>query len=153
MSVCPDFVALITEYGAGSGLPVDGHTASVGLEFECRDRIVRILADIHDEHRFCIEVDVSGVSIDESPSVTQSLLLMHRFNDHARIVDGWLASIDLDDMLVLSRSQVIDGVGVQELDRLIEAALDTADMVEKIWNLPTSSEVASEFLNSSRIFG
>ena len=153
MNMNSDFVKLVTEYGAANGLSVDGHASSVGLEFETGDRIVRILADPHDERRFCVEIDVFSAVLDDVSDVAQSLLLMHRFNDHARIVDGWLVSIDPDDTLVLSRSQVIDGVGVREVDQLIEAALDTADMLQTIWELSPNSDTSTEYVNSSRIFG
>jgi hypothetical protein len=153
MSANPNFVSLVTEYGAANGLSVEGHAASAGLEFESGDRVVRILADPHDECRFCVELDVFSVPLDDLPGVAQSLLLMHRFNDHSRIVDGWLVSIDPDDVLVLSRSHVIDGVGIREIDQLIEAALDIADTLQKIWQLAPNSDAANEVLDSSRIFG
>lgn len=56
-------------------------------------------------------------------------------------------------MLVSSRSQMIDGVGVQEIGQLIQQALNTAEAVQKIWEPSPNSEVVGEVLSSSIIFG
>lgn len=147
------FSDCITAYAASHGLMSDPNEHAGGLEFESEDRVVRILPDLHDASRLCIEVDIRAVSLDSLQTIAHALLLMHRFNDQSRVSQGWQVALDSDDFLMLWRTQALAGLDPREIDGWIEQGLEVADQVDQIWALDPGQPEVAPTGGESRVFG
>jgi hypothetical protein len=88
-----------------------------------------------------IEVDVRQLDVAETLNAPL-LLMLHRLNESARSAHSWSATVDENDLLLLSAMRPISEVDAVVLQMLVSDALDRAEslaaLVEQFSSAPSS---------------
>jgi hypothetical protein len=104
---------------------------SAGFEFGSGDFTVRVFSDSFVPERIVVEVDVR--KLDELEITNATLLLMlHRLNEAARPVHLWSATIDENDLLLLSIGLPLVSVDAVRLQELVSDALERAESLAEL---------------------
>ena len=120
---------------------------STGFEFECGAHNVSVFP-IGDS-QLVVEVDVTTLQPVEAASAPL-LMILHRLNEAARSEHRWMATIDEEDRILISKSLLIAETDAVALQVAVSAAIDHAEtlaaLVARIGNEPLdeSSDIPQE---------
>ena len=124
---------------------------STGFEFECGAHSVAVFPI--DDSKLMVEVDVDILQTAEATNAPL-LMILHRLNDAARSEHHWMATIDEENRVLISKQLPICDTDAVALQVAVSAAIDHAEtlaaLVARIGteSLDESSEIQeSDTLN------
>jgi hypothetical protein len=143
------YTQLLQEFSLLLGADFPEVDASSGLEFEHDDLLVKIYA-YPDCTKVAVDVEIFKLEPSAEPEVNeQRLRLLHQLNSLTRFTDGALATVNLDNVLLLGCALDLETLTAEELvtvfNNMIESGLDLRAMWSEMWNLieQVQNEIAS----------
>ncbi len=100
------------------------------FEFTSDDHVVFV--DSTDPAAVRVEISLRGLALDDLPHLGEALLLLHRLNAAARPIHPWVASIDEDDMLLLSAT--VPAPDRPALTAILGEGLARAHALDALWS-------------------
>lgn len=140
----PAFTALLQSFLQLTGNPLGDAEKSLGLEFSSGDHAARIAPHPLRDTLLFIEIDVRELSQEEAIGNPRGLFMLHRLNEAARFEHDWTASIDADDMLILSALFPIAEMDGRFLQNLLIEGLDLAGSLTSLWKEADAAELPGE---------
>ena len=133
------YTQLLQEFSVLLGVESPEVDEYSGLEFEHDDLRIKIYA-YPDFSKLAVDVEIFKVDESASPEInSQRFKLLHQLNSLTRYTHGALATLSLDNMLVLGCSAEIQELNAQGLvsmfNNMIESGLDLRNMWSALWNL------------------
>ena len=131
MPISDSFEKLLESFLVSLGHDPIAAKGSGGFEFESGGFNARILLDSTNPARLVAEVDVRRLD-DAEVSHAELLLMLHRLNEAARPTHGWTATIDEENLLLLSLFLPLaetDGVALQAV---VDDALARAESLGQL---------------------
>lgn len=148
--VSDSFEKLLEAFIDSLGHDLSAAKGSSGFEFGSGDLTLRVFPDSTNPEMLVIEVDVRQLDVVETLNAPL-LLILHRLNEAARSAHPWSATVDENDLLLLSAMRPISEVDAVGLQMLVSDALDRAEslaaLVEQFSSSPSSqsTETPSSF--------
>ena len=110
-----------------------------GLEFEHDGLLVKIYPH-PDFSKVAVDVEIFQIEETVSAEVNlQRFKLLHQLNSLTRFTSGSLATVTLENMLVLGCSADIQEINAQALvtlfNNMVQSGLDLRNMWSELWNL------------------
>lgn len=133
------YTQLLQDFSALLGADFPDIDAGLGLEFAHDDVLVKIYP-YPDMTKVAVDVEIFKLEHNVAPEVNeQRLRLLHQLNSLTRFTHGALATVNLDDVLLLGCSlelQDLTAEGLVEVfNNMIESGLDLRAMWSEMWNL------------------
>lgn len=123
---------LFLDFIAYTGLPpVELDDQADGLEFTSGDFGVSLYPLSADSPILSVDILVLGLA--PEPADAERLLFLHRLNDATRVLTGWLATIDSEDVLTLSRRLRVLETDVELLAATVVEGLDRSERLLSTW--------------------
>lgn len=143
------YTQLLQEFSVLLGVESPEIDENSGLEFEHDDLLVKIYA-YPDFSKVAVDVEIFKIEESSSPEINeQRFKLLHQLNSLTRYTHGALATLTLDNMLVLGGSAEILEINapglVNMFNNMIQSGLDLRNMWSELWNL---IEMAQDELNT-----
>jgi hypothetical protein len=133
------YTQLLQEFSVLLGVDSPEIDENSGLEFEHDDLLVKIYA-FPDFSKVAVDVEIFKLDENASAEINeQRLKMLHQLNSLTRYTHGALATITLDNMLVLGGSAEILEINapglVSMFNNMIQSGLDMRNMWSELWNL------------------
>ena len=133
------YTQLLQDFSVLLGADFPDIDASSGLEFAHDEVLVKIYP-YPDMTKVAVDVEIFKLEHNVAPEVNeQRLRLLHQLNSLTRFTHGALATVNLDDVLLLGCSlemQDLTAEGLVEVfNNMIESGLDLRAMWSEMWNL------------------
>jgi hypothetical protein len=109
---------------------------SAGLEFEAGQFVVSLIDHPTQPDQLLVQVAVTTLEQGTDPRLYR---LLHQLNELARFDHQWLATVDLDGELFLSRTVPVQTCTSVMLEELLAEAIDRAEQLSRFL-APGSSE-------------
>jgi hypothetical protein len=143
------YTQLIQEFTMLLGGETPDIDENSGLEFEHDDVRIKIYA-YPDFSKIAVDVEIFKIEESSSAEINeQRFKLLHQLNSLTRYTHGALATLTLDNMLVLGCSAEIQETNapglVNMFNNMIQSGLDLRNMWSELWNL---IELAQDELNT-----
>ena len=143
------YTQLLQDFSVLLGADFPEIDATSGLEFAHDDLVVKIYA-YPDCSKVAVDVEIFKLEHNVAPEVNeQRLRLLHQLNSLTRFTHAAIATVNLDDVLLLGCALDLEGLTAEHLvtvfNNMIESGLDLRAMWSEMWNLieQVQQEIAS----------